>query len=413
MEYSSTPRGGSRPAHGFVREAPALLLVGIVYWLQLQPLARSELRRWRERARAIPDDSLRRCAQSKLSDEALNPEAAALFAVLAPRAERRRVATFIVAFQILYDYLDAVNELPGRTDLATGLQLNQALSDALSASRQAPRSTNARAHGEDGGYVNDLVGECRRTLGELPPHAARLLGGATARCAQAQSHNHAYTASRDARLERWSRAQASPATAYEWWELAAGGISCLAIHALVACAADDCRTRAHLPFVERAYFPSICALSALLDSVADLAADAASENHSFVSHYRDADHAATRLLAIAQEATMRLAALPHAARHRVIMVGICSYYLSFDGTLTGFPTRARRALLADLGWLCAPMLSVMRLRRWLRHRQTASRGRLEPGAAAPRLRSSLAARARAACRRESSQPAQGSARSQV
>jgi tetraprenyl-beta-curcumene synthase len=402
MEYSTIRASGTHGPHGFLREAGALLLVGPVYWLRLQPLARRELGRWRRRASTIPDASLRACALGKLSEEALNPEAAALFAVLAPRSRRCQVAAFIVAYQVLYDYLDALNELPGWSDLRTGLQLHRALTDAFDPGSELRDIYQHDSHGGDGGYVEALVGECRRALGALPQATSRLLACASRRCAEAQSHNHAFLSGGDPSLVEWSRAQASPGTPYEWWELAAGGISCLAVHALVACAAHAESSTAQLSCVERAYFPSVCALSALLDSLADFYEDARTENHSFVAHYADPGRAAGRLVAIAAEASTLLETLPNAARHKIIMVGVCSYYLSCGSVLSGFPVIARRELLEHLGWLGGPMLGAMRARRWLQHPRVLPRA-LGPSCALAardagerRKRAGLARRARAA-----------------
>ncbi|HEY4895113.1 MAG TPA: DUF2600 family protein [Solirubrobacteraceae bacterium] len=352
-----------------MHEAAVLLLVGAAYWLWLQPLARREIAGWQRQARAIPDDSLQERALGKLAQEALNPEAAALFAVLAPRSHRRRVAVFIVAYQVLYDYLDALNEMPGCTELRTGLQLHRALAEALEHSGELSDVYLHHTHRDDGGYVEALVNACRASLGELSPPTCRVLGSAGARCATAQSLNHAFLTCADESLIEWSLRQVPPGTAYEWWEIAAAGISCLAVHALVACAAQPESSAPQLSCVDRAYFPSVCALSALLDSLADFYEDAHSENHSFVAHYRDGAHVARRFVAIASEASTLLGVLPDAARHKVIMVGICSYYLSCGSVLAGFPALARQALLEEVGWLGTPMLAAMRARRRLRSRR--------------------------------------------
>jgi tetraprenyl-beta-curcumene synthase len=372
MEYSGRLAGGVGTTGRVVREGIALVCVGAVYWLWLQPLARREIAFWERRARAIPDRSLRECALAKLSDEALNPEAAALFAVLSPAAERRRVAEFIVAYQVLYDYLDAVNEMPEYTELRAGLQLHLALTDALKPGSADLRDVYPRHcfDRDDGGYVEALVRACRDALGALPPGASEVVIAAATRCGTAQSHNHAFLARADSSLIRWSLKQRSVGATYEWWELAAAGISCLAVHALVACAAQPGSSEPELLSVDRAYFPSVCGLSALLDSLADFYQDAGSENHSFAAHYRDGAHAARRLVAIGSEASTLLGVLPNAARHKVILVGICSYYLSCSSVLTGFPVLARQALLENLGWLGTPMLTAMRARRRVRSRRS-------------------------------------------
>jgi tetraprenyl-beta-curcumene synthase len=416
MEYSRALACASRATRRLLQEARALLFVGAVYWLWLQPLARRELALWGQRARVIPDRSLRECALSKLADEALNPEAAALFAVLAPNSERRRIVAFIVAYQVLYDYLDAVNERPGCTEIRTGLQLHLALTEALKSSREHSKVFLRHGdHGDDGGYVEALVTTCRDALGEVSPAASKLLVSAGLRCARAQSHNHAYVAHASESLVRWSRTQHARATAYEWWEIAAAGISCLGVHALVASAARPQSSDCQLSHVDRAYYPSVCALSALLDSLADFHEDAGSENHSFVAHYRDDAHTAGRLVAIAAEANALIGALPHAARHKVILVGICSYYLSCSSVLAGFPALARQALLGHVGWLGRPMLAAMSARRRLQPppavaNRAASRAHATRGEVEPRMPQDQGSRAQASSPRRSSQSAQDPAK---
>ncbi len=411
MEYSTTGTGGIGALQRGLRDAAALVLTGGVYWLRLQPISQRELARWRRRGCAIPDPLLRRLALGKLTEEALNPEAAALFAVLAPRGEQRRIVAFIVAFQVLYDYLDALNETPGCSDLRSGLRINRALPAALDSTAPSQQVLDA---GCDGGYVDALIAECRRTLGEVTPQVSEILTAAAARCGEAQSHNHAYVAGGEESVIAWSNAQIGPDGSYAWWELAAGGISCLAVHALVACSAHPAPRPAELEQVQRAYFPSICALSALLDSLADLDDDAATENHSFVSHYRDDEQMGARLVAIASEASTLLAPLSRAARHRVILAGICAYYLSLA---TGGPAAvARDSLLGQLGWLGKPMLAVMHARRHLHEGRTrrpdaVSPAPLERASGARRRRSRPARQARAAWLRRSRQPAQAARRS--
>jgi tetraprenyl-beta-curcumene synthase len=365
VEYSAKVVGVMRGAGRAVQETVALVVVGGTYWTRLQPLARRELAQWERRARQIPDSALRRCALAKLSNEGLNPEAAALFAVLSPSPKRRRVTVFIVAFQVLYDYLDAVNEMEGCTDLQIGIQLHRALTDAIAPGGELGAIYPDSVSGGDGGYSRALIGACREALDELPTEATAQIAAAAARCGAAQSHNHAFHGASGDSLVEWSLAEGSAAPGYEWWEVAAGGISCLAVHALAACALRPDGSDRLLASVERAYFPSVCALSALLDSLADYYEDANAENHRFVEHYSGGAHAARRLVVIAEEATTKLAVLPDAARHKVILVGICGYYLSFASVEAGFPAPSREALLEHVGWLRMPMLTAMSLRRRL------------------------------------------------
>jgi tetraprenyl-beta-curcumene synthase len=363
-----------RPAHRWCRrgrvsplDALALVRVGLVYWLRIYPQVRRELAGWEHRAGRIPDPVLQDQARGKLTGERLNPEAAALFAVLAPRAQRRHVVSLIVAYQVLYDYLDAVNEDAEGSDLRNGLQLHRALSEAVSP--DLPISDYYLHHPRrgDGGYMRALTEACRRIVRTLPSvtHRGQVLAHATERCGQAQSHNHAILACGEEQLIAWSLAQAPDRSDYLWWELAAGGISCLGIHALLASAADPKSDANDAAQLDAAYFPPICAVSALLDSLADYHIDARTSNHSFIAHYGDSAQAAERLVAITADAAERIKGLRHSRRHAIILAGITSYYLSSPSARAGFPAPVADALIRSVGSLATPMRAAMRARRHL------------------------------------------------
>jgi tetraprenyl-beta-curcumene synthase len=391
-----------RSAWAGVGQLGSLLGMGAAYWLAIQPQVQRELAVWDRLARGIPDDLLREQALAKLSGERLNPEAAALFAALAPRSGRRRMVSLIVAYQVLYDYLDGVNECAGFDSLCDGLRLHDALVDALLPDRGCDDYYLNHPGIDDGGYMLTLCRHCRRLAGMIPSIglSTEVLEQAADRCGQAQSHNHADNTGDRAGLIDWSREQAPRCPGYEWWEIAAGGISCLNIHAVIACAADPRLDLCEVEMVEAAYFPSICSLSALLDSLADFHIDAESGNHSFVAHYRDGDHAAERMSAIVGEAQERTTALPNSYRHKVVLAGIVAYYISSPSVWEGFPAAAAERLLERIGPLGSSMCAVMRLRRRAHSRALAlpERGELRPvsagpGAAEPVRRAALAPRA--------------------
>jgi tetraprenyl-beta-curcumene synthase len=338
------------------------------YWLGIYPQARRELAAWERRATRIPHGSLRKHALGKLTTERLNAEGAALFAVLAPRGQRRRVVRLLVAYQVLYDFLDAVNEDPAWAELESGLQLHRALTDAVLPDRPSSeyylRNPEVRVT-EDGGYLRTLTQVCRRIVRTLPAAARSVdaLERATERCAQAQSHNHALLVSGESRLIDWSARTAGDHCAQPWWELAAGGVSSLAIHALLASAADPASTPEDAFKLDAAYFPAICALSTLLDSLADYYRDAGTANHSFIARYRDGDHAAERLVAIAADAAERIKPLRNGRAHAIILAGIVAYYLSSPSVQQGFPAAAAHSLMDYIGPLAMPMRAAMRARR--------------------------------------------------
>ncbi len=345
------------------REIAALVTSGIVYWLTIYPRAKREIRRCRRRAQAIPDPALRSAALHKLTRERLNPEAAAFFAVLAPHRRRGPLVRLMVDFQIAYDYLDAINEEPASASLHNGLQLHRALTDAVRSHGQCADYYAHHPRADDGGYLTWLVQGCQAALRKLPSAAAiaPVLICAAERCGQAQSRNHAVLVEGDAQLVSWSAAQ-SDAGGYLWWELAAGGISCLSLHALFAAAACA-TTRAEAEDIDAAYSPPICTISALLDSLIDYPHDVLGTNHSFVGHYDTCSQAAERFAAITVEARVLLSTLRHHFRHTVILAGIASFYLSAPEARTDFAGPVATRTLDCLGATSAPILAVMRLRR--------------------------------------------------
>ncbi|HTW41113.1 MAG TPA: DUF2600 family protein [Solirubrobacteraceae bacterium] len=345
------------------RELCALFFSGVCYWLTIYPRACREIRRCRRRASEIRDPTLRAHALDKLTRERLNPEAAAFFAVLAPRRGRGVLIRLIVDFQIAYDYLDAINEQPTTASLRNGLQLHHALSDAV---RAQPSGVNYYLHHpqrDDSGYLAGLVDACHRALQELPSSAALepVLVGAAERCGEGQSHNHAVLVEGDQQLIAWT-ASLNGTDGYLWWELAAAGISSLVLHALFALAASPC-TRADAERVDAAYFPSVCAISALLDSLIDRSGDAESANHSFVAHYPSQALAAQRFGAIAGEARTLGRQLRRHARHAVILAGIASFYLSAPAAYSDYARPVAARTLARLGPTARPIRAVMRWKR--------------------------------------------------
>jgi len=344
-------------------EIIALVTAGVVYWLTIYPRARLEIRRWAARAGQIPDRTLRAQALFKLTRERLNPEAAAFFSVLAPRRHRATLVRLMVCFQIAYDYLDAINEEPETAVLRNGLQLHRALSDAVSSRSSCCDYYRYHPQRDDGGYLVDLVRACQDALRALPsaPALESLLIHAAERCGEAQSRNHAVLVEGDGQLIDWAANQGA-AGEYLWWELAAAGISCLALHALFAAAACA-TTPEEAARIDMAYFPSVCAISALLDSLVDRPDDSAGTNHSFVAHYESSTLAARRFAAITSEARTLSSVLRDHHRHGVILAGIASFYLSAPGASTDLALPVATRTLDCLGRSSAPILAVMRLRR--------------------------------------------------
>lgn len=335
-----------------------------VYWASIYPQVRRELSIWDRYARAIPDPVLRSQAIGKLTRERLNPEAAAFFAITSLPEQRARIVRLIVAYQILYDYLDAVNEQPGCTSFQAGITLNLALVDAVMPSKSVCDYYRCCAHRDDGGYVAALMSVCRSALTATSAKSAvsPVLEKAARRCMQAQSYNHAVASEGDRGLRKWC-VQEESGRGYLWWEVAAAGISCLAVHALFALATDPLVSTEEASTLDGAYFPAVCAISALLDSLVDAPDDALTANHSFAGRYGGSEQAAERLTAIANDARLGLDRLARPRAHSTILAGIVAFYLSSPSVDEGFAAPVAERVLSRAGSLARAMCAPMRLRR--------------------------------------------------
>jgi tetraprenyl-beta-curcumene synthase len=274
----------------------------------------------------------------------------------------------------MYDYLDAVNEEPASSQLLDGQHLHQALVHAVQASVCEFDYYAHHPRYDDGAYLSSLVEACNSTFAVLPSTAATAepLIQAAKLCGEAQARNHAVAADGYEQLIDWSKALV-PAGSYHWWELAAAGISCLAIHALLAATATPGTAQDEAELIVSAYFPSITAISALLDSLIDRTQDLSTDNHSFAAHYDTSAATADRYAAIISDARAGIGGLPCKRAHRIVLAGIVAYYTSavLTGDELGEPiaSEARESLRPTI----RPILAVMRARRY-RHECAQRRG---------------------------------------
>jgi tetraprenyl-beta-curcumene synthase len=323
------------------RAGSALVLANVRYWSTVAPLVRSQLARWEQAARAIGDPELRALALGKLRDEHFNAQAAATLATLAPRAQRARVVEAIVALQVLYDFLDVLSEQPVAAPPPDDRRLFAALTDAVTLpldGQRGPATGSAhdyyagRAHSDDGGYLQALVATVNSTLAGLPsaPAVADVARGAAERCGEAQilhhEASHSGLPSGIVELRDWATPRAAGRT-LGWQELLAGSTaSVLALHALIAAAADPDTTSKEGAELDALYL-SIGAMS-MLDSLVDRAQDIATGQLSYVELYDGPEAMASGLANTARDGVARARRLPDGAHHIVTLVGVVAYYAS-------------------------------------------------------------------------------------
>ena len=334
------------------------------YLLAILPQVRRELAHWRARSAAIPNPQLRNTAREALAKRG-NIEGAALFATLAPGVHRRRTVRALLAFQTAYNYLDALSELPSEDPVANGDQLHQALLVALYPGAPHRDYYAHNPNTDDGGYLTAILDACRDALAGLPsfPALAPTARGAAARIVDFQALNLSEEQGGHDALQRWAKEVTPAGSGLAWWETAAAAGSSLAVHALIATAADPHADGSDAREIDRAYFPWVGALHSLLDSLVDRSEDHENRQRSLLDYYHSPTDSAIHVASLAtraRRATGRLAG-PHA--HRVMLTAMCSYYLSAPECHTAEAQTITRALTEALGIPLNVAITMFRVRR--------------------------------------------------
>ncbi len=382
------------------RAGLALVLANARYWTSVAPIVRRELRRWEQRASAIDDPELRALALEKLRGEGFHAEAAAMLATLAPRSSRGDVVEAIVALELLFDYLDGLTERPSADPLGEGERLFGAYTDALvvgAESNGGALDSNddkpARRDEErwaDGGYLEALSGAVRAVLERLPAAGAiaEVARASAQRSAQAQIRMHAASQLGTEQVEEWARGEAEGA-GLEWRELLAGAASSvLAVHTLIAAAADPGTTPEDAAEIESTYL-STCVLLTLLDGLVDHEQDTqAGEDDGipptpgeigratgvgYLGFYEDRDELSEVLSDATHRAALQARALPNGAHHAMTLVGVVAYYTSAQGARSELAAAIVKRLQGELRPLMSPTLALMRAWRMAKRLRAGNR----------------------------------------
>ncbi len=348
------------------RMSLALALANARYWTTVAPLVCTQLDRWAGHAERIPDPTLRELALANLREEGFNAQATATLATLSPREYRGPVVEAVVGFQIIYDYLDSLVERPITDPLGNGRQLYHALVDAVSLD-MTPRG-DYYAHNpqsNDGGYLTSLVNTVRKALGRLPclTTIAEVSEHAAERCAQAQIHSHATRVHGSTQLKLWATNNAV-GTGLQWREFLAGALSSgLALHALIAAAADPRTSREQALATDEIYL-SICALTTLLDGLIDYAQDIHTTGHpGYIRYYENHDALAQGVKNVIHRATISARKTPNGAHHLMTLVGVVAYYASAPTASSDFARTLTEQIRQELRPLITPTLAIMRVWR--------------------------------------------------
>jgi tetraprenyl-beta-curcumene synthase len=326
--------------------------------------ASSELHAWRRYASVIPDAPLREDALSSLARKRTHAEGAALFSIL-PRRRCLRLLRLLVAYEIVLDFLDNVNER--EADAGNGRQLHLALVEALDPRRGVSDYYRHHRWRDDGGYLRTLVESCRAGCDQLPGYSQvrPTLCRETMRALVLGINHELEPGLRDGELRRWADRECAEHREVSWFELSGAASASLTVHALLALAAESVGSESEIKAVLGAYFPWISATSTMLDSYVDQVEDARAGDHSYLSHYPSREIAARRVGELVERSVAGARRLNRGHRHAVIATCMIAMYLSKDSARTPAMHTTTRSLARCGGTLSVLLLPVLRLWRIL------------------------------------------------
>ncbi len=328
------------------------------------PVVSREVRCWRGVAAHIPPGPLREDAFDALSRKRGQSDGAALFSIL-PRARNRYYLRLLVAYQIIWDYLDNVSERGAYVGIANGRQLHLALVDALNPGGPIRDYYRHSPWREDGGYLRALVETCRDCCTRLPSYGrVRELVLHDARRAQVLALNHDLDPRRrDAALRAWARQEFPGGHQASWFELTGAASAGLAAFALLALACEPSCTDSEIIRTHAAYFPWASAVACMLDSYADQVEDAANDAHSYIAHYPTPELAVSQTCRLVRRCLCELHTLQNGETHVLIACSMVALYLSKDCTRMPTMQSWSTSLVHAGGSLTQVLLPLLRLWR--------------------------------------------------
>ncbi len=327
-------------------------------------LVARELRAWRAHARLIPDQSIRTDALHALTCKRGNIDGAALFWII-PRSRSPFLLKLLVAYQVMWDFLDSASETGAVAGQANGRQLHLALVDAIDHERPISDYYQLHPWNKDAGYLRALVEACRRSSQRLPSfESIRPLLVREAYRANIQAINHDIEPDqRAAALCEWVAREYAYRDDVRWFELAAAAGAGLSIYALFALAVEPQLSDRDAIVSYDAYFPWASALATMLDSYVDQDEDAAKGDHVYIELYRSRAGAEIAIGRLVRRSVLETGALPNGERHVLLVACMIAMYLSKDSALVSGRRETTQALVRAGGSLTCAMLPILRLWR--------------------------------------------------
>ena len=321
------------------------------YVREVFPLVETELEKWHEKASNCQDDLLKLQAKDSIKRKAFHAKGGSIYA-LYPGVNTTSLVSFIVSLQTISDYLDNLCDRAGIFDEKAFRQLHLAFSDALTTDTPCHKNYyEFYPYQNDGGYLDSLVGNCRRQIKESMPSYQKVekdILDFARLYIDLQSLKHLHPGCRDEKLMNWAE-KFHEGELYPWEFSAAAG-STLGIFILAASANQRDLSVKEVENIKKAYFPWVTGLHILLDYLIDLEEDEQDNELNFIFYYKDLPQCAERLKLFLINSLKEVGRLPNNTFHKIVIKGLLAMYLSDQKASYGQKTQIIGQLLMIGGW---------------------------------------------------------------
>ncbi|CAM2959981.1 tetraprenyl-beta-curcumene synthase family protein [Paenibacillus sediminis] len=306
----------------------AVVLMNRVYKYIL-PEVRTELDKWRETAKLIPDPELRKQALASIATKQFHCEGGAVYAAV-NLPGRHILIPLIVAYQTISDYLDNLCDRSTSMDGDDFRLLHQSMLDAVDPSAELVNYYALHQEQNDGGYLHALVTTCQTYIRQLPSYPSVLpyIQDLVKLYTDLQVYKHIRPELREPALLKWWTIHKHRTPHLQWNEFAAATGSTLGVFMLFLAASQPRLHDDEASQIYAAYFPHICSLHIMLDYLIDQDEDRIGGDLNFCNYYDNSQMMLDRIAKIVEWARKDATTIPASSFHRMIIEGLLALYLS-------------------------------------------------------------------------------------
>lgn len=287
------------------------------------PAVKAQLREYKNFLTARPGPLTQQGLDS-IRDKTFHCLGGSVYAVMAPRRQRQNILKFIIAFQTISDYLDNLCDRLGVFSEQGFRQLHTAMLDSLEPDSKEYEDYYALFPcKEDGGYLQKLVGDCRRALGRIPTFilSKKRVLELTKLYIDLQSFKHMEVRRGEEKLAALHARYQHRYPGLHWWEFAAACGSTLGIFTIIASPVNSEQ-------LWQAYMPWVNGLHILLDYYIDQEEDIQHGDLNFVSYHQGKEQQVRRLLWFYGKSQRAIRGLEKNRFHGLVIDGLFAIYLS-------------------------------------------------------------------------------------